>query len=522
MMKPARSLKVRLALGAAVLGGATILSALALYLGMSEVGKRLETAVAAERRMARYATLSTQVSTFLVISTEAVQTGLSAQTRRSRVEPVANNIFDAFERLDAEIAAAVSEAESLGLDEQSRYGTQSLGLARMRALLEGALSGLSQEIDDRERLRAHLDTFASGFDPLLNQAVNTEVLFRNNILASIEELRHRLSWLSIVLAVSAVGLVLAFHFGLIRPQFGRLDRLREAARRIGEAEFELALPATSNDEIGQIYSETNRMAAALAQRETEVRSEWKRLNDTIAERTEALRAANAELEKVDENRRRFFTDVSHELRTPLTVILMEAQIGRQSGSEHAEAFATIEARADRLNRRIDDLLRVARSDTGQLALDPAPTPLASLVEASLQEVSAEVSSAGMTLTHDDIPEQTLMCDPNWARQIVVGLIRNAIRHARDGRRIHLAFGQGIEIVDNGPGIPADAQPDIFDRFSQAGGVTSAGFGIGLALAKWVTEAQGGTITVVSPLPRDRAIGSAPGTKICIRLPLGSG
>ncbi|WP_425102334.1 ATP-binding protein [Tropicibacter sp. S64] len=518
-----RSLKLRLAFAAAVLGAATMLSALALYLGMAEVGARLETAVSAEKRMARYATLSTQVSTFLVIATEAVQTGLPAEARAARIAPVASNIEDAFVRLDADIETAVAEAQALGLDVQSRYATQSLGLARMRALLQSTQEGLARETEDRARLRAHLDTFSSGFDPLLAQAVNTEALFRNETLAGIEALRQRLTRLSIAIAFGAFALVLLFYFGLIRPQFARLDRLREAARQIRQADFDLSLPETRGDEIGAIYRETNRMAAALSKREAEVQDEWTRLNETIDDRTEALRSANARLESVDENRRRFFADVSHELRTPLTVILMEAQIGKQGSGPEAEAFATIEARAARLGRRIDDLLRVARSDNGQLALDPAPTNLRNLVDLTVQEIQAEMHNAGMALTRDEMPRLMLLCDPNWTRQILASLIRNAIRHARQGRSLHLTWDDdAVVLLDNGPGIPPSAQATLFDRFTQSGNARSQGFGIGLALAKWVTEAQGGRISVTSPVPRDEAIGEASGTKIGLRLPRVSG
>ena len=75
---------------------------------------------------------------------------------------------------------------------------------------------------------------------------------------------------------------------------------------------------------------------------------------------------------------------------------MEAQIGRQGG-EGAQAFATIEARAARLNRRIDDLLRVARSETGQLALDPVAVPLERIAAEVVEEVQAEIDTAGLTL-----------------------------------------------------------------------------------------------------------------------------
>ena len=524
--EPARaglSLKARLGVGTALLGAGTLLTSGILYVGMTRVAERLDTALASEMRMARYATLSTQAATFIVVATESIQTGLAADVRAARVEPVVGQLRTTFDLLRSDVEHAVEAAEDLGIDEQSRYGTQSLGLARMEAMLQSAMQGLTAETDDRVRLRAHVDSFASAFDPLLNQAVNTEVLFRNNILSGIERVRR-----SLTLAAFAIsGLTLlaagAFYVGFIRPLFRRLDRLRAAALQVGREDFSVSLPDTSGDEVGQLYAETNRMAAALSTRQQEVRAEWDRLNEVIAQRTAELSAANATLEEIDENRRRLFADVSHELRTPLTVIMMEAQLGRQHGADTATAFRTIEARSERLNRRIDDLLRVARSDTGQLALDIKETSLSSVAAEAIEEVQAELDTAGMQLIADDIQEISIACDPNWLRQTLVSVIRNTIRHARAGGLVRLASEvrektAGLAVTDNGPGIPAAEHARIFDRFAQGGAGKGQGFGIGLALAKWVTEAQQGEIAVVSPVPEADALGERPGTKISVRLP----
>ncbi len=518
------SLKTLLGLGATALGVGTWVTALILWLGLLAVSDRLQATLKAEQRMSGYAGLSTQAATFLVVATEAVQRGMPVETRLDRLEPVVDKLQSSFVRLQRNVAEAVQEAQDLGIDAQSRFGTQSLGLARMEAMLRSTMRGLADADADKPRLQAHIDSFSTGFDPLLSQAVQTEQLFRNAILADITALRQRLTLAAIAIAATAVAMVLAFYFGLIRPQFARLDRLRDAAQKIGREDFAVKLPETRRDEIGGLYAETNRMAAALAERKTAVEQDREQLNTIIAARTEELRAANATLAEIDENRRRFFADVSHELRTPLTVILMEAQIGRAAGGPDAPAFATIETRAARLNRRIDDLLRVARSDSGQLALDRAEVPLPALMAEVGDEVRAELDNAGMTLGLSDMPDLTLSCDRNWIRQVLVGLVRNAIRHARDGGQVRLeATRDGdaacIAIIDNGPGIAPDAQPGIFERFAQTGTTSAQGFGIGLALARWVVETHDGAITLHSPVDRDAALGDAPGTKIAVRLPL---
>lgn len=130
----------------------------------------------------------------------------------------------------------------------------------------------------------------------------------------------------------------------------------------------------------------------------------------------------------------------------------------------------------------------------------------------------------MELRVEAMPGAAIHCDANWVRQVVVGLIRNAIRHARDGGQIQLggevgAIRAGFIVSDNGPGFDPDVQATVFDRFVQGTAAgASQGFGIGLALAKWVIEAQDGEISLTSPLPRTDALCGAPGTKISVRLP----
>lgn len=524
-LRPTISLKLRLAIGAAALAAATILTSSILYFGLNAVADRLDTALASEKRMARYATASTQAATFLVVASEAVQAGLPTETRTERIAPIISQMQDTFALLHADVEEAVLAARTLGIDAQSRYGTQSLGVARMEATLGQTVSGLATDTGDTARLRGYIDSFATSFDPLLGQAINNERLFRRDILSGIDNLRARLTWLAVAIALAALLSVGAFYFGLIRPQFYRLDAVRDAADQIGQGDFAVTLPVTRLDEIGQLSQQTNRMAAALSDRQAQVRREWDQLNDTIDARTEALRRANDRLAEIDENRRRFFADVSHELRTPLTVILMEAQIGKQAVPDAAAAFTTIEARAERLNRRIDDLLRLARSETGQLALQCAPLSLGRLIDTVAHEIQAEIDNAGMALSVAPFPEVQVIADPNWLRQVLVGLLRNSMRHARMGKHVKLAPMQegataGVAILDNGPGIPHALQSEVFDRFAQGTTATSnQGFGIGLALGRWVIEAMQGNITLTSPLPRDDTLGDAPGLQVTVLLPI---
>lgn len=527
------SLRTRLGLGAFLLGLSALIMAGLLILGMQRVSLRIDAALTAETRIERYSVLSTQVSTFIVVAAESLQVGLPVDQRTARLDSVTRNISDTFVRLRRDLEQAVAEAQELGLNEQSRRATQSIGIARMEALFHSTRNVFLSPEADRESLQGYVDIFAIGFDPLLNSAITEEMRARNKILAGIADLRRNLNLAALGVGAVALLLMAGYYLGLVRPQFARLDLLRAAAQQIGREEFAISLPDRSSDEIGQLFTETNRMATALAGRKAMVDREWTRLNATIAARTNDLRAANAELARTDENRRRFFADISHELRTPLTVILMEAQLGRQGGGD--PAFAVIEARALRLNRRIDDLLRIARSETGQLALEAAAFDLSDVAREAADDTASELQSAGLKISLDTpgpVPVPVpVIGDRNWIRQVITGLIQNAVRHARDGGQIALRVETShdpdmklayVHVADNGPGIPPDQQPHIFERFTQGTGPTRAeGFGIGLALAQWVVDQQGGRIVVISPLPRADALGDAPGTKVTVGIPAGA-
>ncbi|ARE39115.1 hypothetical protein RGUI_0974 [Rhodovulum sp. P5] len=518
------TIKARLLLGAGLIGTVAVLSGGLTVFGMARMGERIEASLAAERRIAGYAVLSTQASSFLVVAVEAIQAGVPLEVRRERLAPVAADLARSFATIRTDLGAAVAEAAALGLNEQSRRATQSLAIARMEALFASTRNGLLTEGADAERLQGFLDVFAQSFDMLLNAAVTEEIRTRDRLNARVEALRRTLTSLAVAVSVLAALMLAVFHFGLVRPQLNRLDLARAASRRIGAEDFAVALPEDGTDEISQLFAETNRMAVALARRKDEVAAEWDRLNETIADRTKALREANDLLARTDQSRRRFFADVGHELRTPLTVILMEAELGAKGAGDPSRAFEVIEARARRLNRRIDDLLRIARSESGQIDLARTPFALNLIVEEALTETEAETRSAGLTVTYDGVQGVLVRGDANWSRQVVVGLIRNAVRHARDGGRLAMCVTSAerygcVNVTDNGPGIPEPDKTRVFNRFDRGQDTATEGFGIGLALARWVMEEQGGTIALTSPVPDPDRLGDAPGTMMTLRIPL---
>jgi signal transduction histidine kinase len=247
-----------------------------------------------------------------------------------------------------------------------------------------------------------------------------------------------------------------------------------------------------------------------------VARERERLEATVAERTAALSRANDRLARIDSERRRFFADVGHELRTPLTVILGEAELGARHADPALQAsFGTIQSRALRLVRRIEDLLRIARSESGQLELAEGPVDLAAAASAARADLAPLLARAGVAATVE-LPPLTVVGDADWLRQVFAGLLENAAKYAGRGATVRIAGAADdgwaeVDIADDGPGIAAERLDGLFERFTRGAAPVPPGFGVGLALARWVVEAHGGSFAAATP--------AQGGLRLTLRLPL---
>ncbi|MGT2477790.1 sensor histidine kinase [Methylobacterium oryzae CBMB20] len=266
--------------------------------------------------------------------------------------------------------------------------------------------------------------------------------------------------------------------GVTRPTLARIEEVRRAASAIGHGALDTRLSVATRDELGLLMTNVNRMAARLARRESRVAADRAALEDTVAARTADLRAANARLEAVDQSRRRFFADVSHELRTPLTVILGECDLALRGASRSADpgpVFATIKKRAQRLKLRVEDLLRVARSESGQIEFDKRRLGLAQVLAEAVDNMGSEATRrrVGLNLDPGTVDVESL-ADREWLRQTVESLVDNALRHAAGLTRVEVALAAGpgpvgrITVTDDGPGFGA-SEDDLFERFKRGSG-----------------------------------------------------
>lgn len=217
----------------------------------------------------------------------------------------------------------------------------------------------------------------------------------------------------------------------------------------------------------------------------------------------------ARLEDSFERMRRFTADASHELRTPLTALRSVGEVCLQQAGDAAacrEVIASMLEETDRLTRLVDSLLTLSRADAGLAVAERVHRDLGVLAGEVLEclQVLAEEKKQVITL---DAPEPVVACiDPTTVRQALINLVDNAIKYTPAGGSIRIAVSRlhdgaaAVAVQDSGPGISAAHQRMIFDRFyrvDKGRTRTLGGAGLGLAIARWAIEFNGGTIQVES-------------------------
>lgn len=216
-----------------------------------------------------------------------------------------------------------------------------------------------------------------------------------------------------------------------------------------------------------------------------------------------------ELENV---RQDFVANVSHELRTPLSLIKGAAETlidGAKSDSVALERLLSIiDRHADRLTLLIDDLLLLARLDSGRVELKLQPVQLRPTIQEVVDDLSRPAQARDITIEISLPSGMIVQVDPDRIRQVLSNLIDNAVKYGRPAGTVKITAkpvnDRFVEVCvqDNGPGIAADARPRIFERFFRGDKARSreqGGTGLGLAIVKHVVQAHGGEVRVESEL-----------------------
>jgi two-component system sensor histidine kinase CiaH len=196
--------------------------------------------------------------------------------------------------------------------------------------------------------------------------------------------------------------------------------------------------------------------------------------------------------------REFAADASHELRTPLTIV--RGNVERLRRGPDAEALGDIEAEVDHLTGLVEDLLLLARSDSGAVELRHDPVDLADVAGEALQRLRSLAEARDVRLSLDAAPAG-VTGDADRLRQLIAILVDNAIRHSPPGGSVHVAISPSghptIRVDDEGKGIAQQDLPNVFDRFWRAPDAPSGGTGLGLAIAAWIAEHHGGAIRALN-------------------------
>jgi two-component system sensor histidine kinase BaeS len=241
--------------------------------------------------------------------------------------------------------------------------------------------------------------------------------------------------------------------------------------------------------------------------------------DELGELAMAFNQMSSDLDRLNLSRRQMTADIAHDLRSPLTVIGGYVESMRDGVLKPTpERLDTIHAEVQHLQRLVEDLRTLSQADAGELALNRelvAPLALLERMAKSYNHLAAQTKVALEVRSQADLPE--ILLDPDRMAQVFGNLISNSLRYTPEGGRISLsAAKEGNSllfcVVDNGAGIAVEALPHIFDRFYRADPARAQGSesGLGLAIARSIVEAHGGTIRAESQVGQ--------GTIIRISLP----
>jgi len=291
--------------------------------------------------------------------------------------------------------------------------------------------------------------------------------------------------------------------------FRRVVARNEEVGRERQEALEASLGSVSDK-----YVELQASNRALEEAHRELTLHKEHLEDLVGERTRELEQSKSELEasyvklqELDRMKMRFFNNVSHELRTPLTLTLspVEAMLQGETGPlgpEQREYLHNVHTNALRLLKLINNLLDLAKLEDGKMDLHYGRYDLPLFVREVVDSFSVSARKRGVEIRvegGDQLPH--VYFDREKIEKVLINLVGNAIKYMSGGGVLHVGWGiEGdrarVSVRDTGPGIPEEALQRVFDRFVQvdegAGG-KFGGTGIGLSLAKEITELHGGEI-----------------------------
>jgi heavy metal sensor kinase len=310
------------------------------------------------------------------------------------------------------------------------------------------------------------------------------------IIGSPSSLNSQLHRLLLSLLLGSIGmLVIAFLGGLwladraMRP----VKSITQTAHTISESDLSRRINMKGRDELAQLAGTFDDMLSRL--------------------------------QSAFERQRRFVADASHELRTPLTIINLEVGrvlSNRHSSTEYQRALQTVDAEGARMSRLVNDLMTLARMDSGQAILQMEDVDLSDVAVEAVERMSPLAKHKNVNLDLGDMPELHVRGDRQYLIQMVSNLIENGIKYSGTSQTVKIVTECGtdkeketavLRVSDTGPGIPPDHLPRLFDRFYRADAARArdvdedstspTGSGLGLSIVASIVHMHGGEIHVDS-------------------------
>ncbi|MEV0899601.1 ATP-binding protein [Actinoplanes sp. NPDC049802] len=301
-------------------------------------------------------------------------------------------------------------------------------------------------------------------------------------LWAIDFYRVDVLWIAIAAALGLVTLQVMAH-GATVP----LREMTVAAREMARGDYTRRIRTRSQDEVGELATAFNQMAADLA--------------------------------AADRQRRELIANVSHELRTPITALqgLLENIVDGVADAE-PETMRTALAQTERLSRLVADLLDLSRTDAGVVPMRRELIDVPAFLDEVIREATVNAGGTGHDVRFEvSAPRLLMHGDRERLHQVFANLLDNAARHSPRGGLVTVRAERHddhvvLAVTDQGDGIPPAERERVFERFTRGERATGGGTGLGLAIARWVVQLHRGTIAVVEPDDRS-------GCHIQVRLPL---
>jgi signal transduction histidine kinase len=283
-------------------------------------------------------------------------------------------------------------------------------------------------------------------------------------------------------------------FWLADRAMSPVHTITQAARTIGETDLSRRLNMKGKDELGELANTFDGMLARL--------------------------------QAAFERQRQFVADASHELRTPLTIVNLETSrvLGsRRPVEDYQHALSVIRGENDFMSGLVNDLLTLARMDSGQTALEKTPVDLSDVAVETVERLTPLSERSGVTLETGDLPEVHILGDRQYLVQMLSNLVENGIKYTNGTeRRVKVETGRldgtaWVRVSDTGPGIAPEHLPHLFDRFyrvdpartrgpedGETAGAPNGlpagvpgGSGLGLSIVQWIAQVHGGEVKVNS-------------------------